>query len=67
VALKRSQPFFAVLKTARSGLTGLVSGPGAYWALTCLVREVRYNVNLEARDEDVVWIGEDGPYRHHIG
>ena len=35
--------------------------------LTCLVREVRYNVNLETRDEDVVWIGEHGPYRHHIG
>ena len=32
-----------------------------------LVREVRYNVNLETRDEDVVWIGEHGPYRHHIG
>jgi hypothetical protein len=24
-------------------------------------------VNLETRDEDVVWIGEHGPYRHHIG
>jgi hypothetical protein len=35
--------------------------------LTCLVREVRDNVNLETRDEDVVWIGEYGPYRHHIG
>jgi hypothetical protein len=35
--------------------------------LRCLVREVRYNVNLETRDEDVVWIGEHGPYRHHIG
>jgi hypothetical protein len=28
VALKRSQPFFAVFKTARSGLTGLVSAEG---------------------------------------
>ena len=36
-------------------------------AITSLVREVRYNVNLETRDEDVVWIGEHGPYRHHIG
>jgi hypothetical protein len=29
--------------------------------------EVRYNVNLETRDEDVVWIGEHCPFRRHIG
>ena len=35
--------------------------------LTCLVGEARYNMNFETRDEDVLWIGEHGPYRHHIG
>ena len=29
--------------------------------------EVRYNVNLETRDEDVVLIGEHRPFRRHIG
>src|SRR6202044_380666 len=29
--------------------------------------EVRYNVNPETRDEDVVLIGEHCPFRRHIG
>jgi len=60
-------------KTPRRGLSDTqgdqtklnARGRGEY--LTCPVREVGYNANLETRDEDVVWVGEDGPYRHHIG
>jgi hypothetical protein len=45
----------------------IVQSPQRAGNLRGLVREVRYNVNLETRDEYVVWIGEHGPYCHHIG
>jgi hypothetical protein len=41
-----------------------LNGPGIerVWS-----SEMRYNVDLETRDEDVVWIGEHCPFRRHIG
>ena len=45
----------------RELMTG--TGPGAN--LARLVSDVSYDLNLETRGD--VWIGENGPNRHHIG